>query len=347
MTPDQNDIWNEIHSQPDVWRGALLRVKQGVGRLRAFWESQRLEQIIFTGCGATYHVALAAAAVFREVTRRQAYAMPAAELAFWPATAFPTGHRTLFVPISRSGAESDVLQAVKVFREHGYGSVLTFSCNPDGRLARSGDVNITLPEAQEKSEIYTRSLSTLYLATILTSVLIAERPDLLRELERLPDAGKLVLKQAAAQATELGRDERWLRCHFLGSHTRYGLATALAHTFKTLGQLDSEGFYNAEYAHGPQAFAHPSTLLIGLLSDSQRKREVAVLEAAQTSGARCVVIGGAPADVVLTNVHELVRGPLYLPFGQLLAYERAVSYGFNLAQPESHVPDTLLEKIRG
>lgn len=41
-------------------------------------------------------------------------------------------------------------------------------------------------------------------------------------------------------------------------------------------------------------------------------------------GAIVVRSGSQPAEVALADLPELIRGPLYLPFGQMLAYERAI-----------------------
>ncbi len=42
--------------------------------------AEKYEQVIFTGCGSTYYLSLAAAALYQELTGRTARAVPAGEL---------------------------------------------------------------------------------------------------------------------------------------------------------------------------------------------------------------------------------------------------------------------------
>ena len=83
---------HEIWSQPAAWDDALAvhaRAQSALAPLLA----GRYDQVIFTGCGSTYYLSLAAAALFQEQTGRSARAVPAGELLLNPAAVL-TGSRS-------------------------------------------------------------------------------------------------------------------------------------------------------------------------------------------------------------------------------------------------------------
>ncbi len=59
----------EIMSQPEVWAAALDTIQQQEKTIRAFYQEGKYETIVFTGCGSTYYLALAAAALTQQFTK--------------------------------------------------------------------------------------------------------------------------------------------------------------------------------------------------------------------------------------------------------------------------------------
>jgi glutamine---fructose-6-phosphate transaminase (isomerizing) len=325
--------WSEIQSQPQAWAAALELLHGQSAAILSLYRSQPFDQVVFTGCGSTYYLSLAAAASLREIGGIGAVGQPASEIWLYPRTTFPTNQRTLLVAVSRSGETTETLRAVEAFRAAGRGPVLTLSCYADRPLAQFGDLNLVIEAGQEHSIAQTRAFSTLYLATLYLAALYADRADLLAELGRLPAACRQVLDTYRPLAHELAANERLERCFFLGSGARYGLAAELSLKMKEMSLSESEPFHFLEYRHGPQSMANPGTLILGLLSDTNRAHETAVLSDMRAHGARCVALGARGADVELAAGDEMVRGPLYLPFGQMLAYERAIWRGLTPDRP--------------
>ena len=103
----------EILSQPEAWAQALEVVKQARQPLAPILLAQ-YSQILFTGCGSTYYLSLAAAALFQELTGRVARAVPGGELLLNPDTVL-SGGNTLLVAISRSGSTTETVRAVERF----------------------------------------------------------------------------------------------------------------------------------------------------------------------------------------------------------------------------------------
>ncbi len=335
MTQLENHTWREIQSQPETWESALGVVRASADALRAL-RGGRYESVVFTGCGSTYYVALAGAALLQELSGTPALGLPASEIWLNSRAALPAGQRALLVAISRSGETTETLRAVECFRAASRGDVLTLSCYPGCSLAALGDLNIVFPGGREQSIAQTRAFTTLYLATIALAGLWSGRDDLLGDLARLPAAGRRVLAAHGGLARQLGADDTLARVFFLGSGSRYGLACELSLKMKEMSLSESEPFHFLEFRHGPQSMAGPGTLIIGLLSETNRRHEAAVLDDMRGRGARVLALAERDADVAFeAGGDEAARNLLYLPFGQMLAYERAVWRGLNPDRPHN------------
>jgi fructoselysine-6-P-deglycase FrlB-like protein len=104
----------------------------------------KYRQIIFTGCGSTYYLALAAAALTQELTGAVCRAFPASELWLSAGSSYVDGS-SLLVAVSRSGETTETLRACEAFLDAKRGELLTFSCYGEMPLAGMGSINIVLP----------------------------------------------------------------------------------------------------------------------------------------------------------------------------------------------------------
>ena len=134
----------------------------------------------------------------------------------------------------------------------------------------------------------------------------------------------------------LGQDASLDRFYFLGSGLRYGLACEISLKMKEMSLSHSEPFHIPEFRHGPISMVTPNTLVVGLLSESNRLVEAAVLQDARALRGRTLAMGEAFADLNFTSgVPETFRNVLYLPVGQLLAFERSLAKGLNPDRPNN------------
>ena len=325
----------EIFSQPEAWSAALAVLDENRRAVLDLQPARRFDQILYTGCGSTYYLALAAAALTQELTGLPARAFPASELWLSPCSSYVDG-RTLLVAVSRSGETTETLRACEVFLAGERGGLLTLSCYGEMPLAKMGAVNIVLPSGQEQSVAQTRAFSTLYLATTAIAALWARRADLSDGLARLSEAGARLLKTYASLAAELGRDASIDRFYWLGSGPRYGLACELSLKMKEMSLSHSEPFHFMEFRHGPKSMITPSSLVIGLQSTVNGPQEAAVLADVKALGGRVLTVGEEQADVRFeSGLDEAVRNVLYLPVGQMIAFERSLSKGLNPDQPNN------------
>jgi glucosamine--fructose-6-phosphate aminotransferase (isomerizing) len=326
----------EILSQPDVWLAALSDLQPQADQLHAFYREGGYDSIVFTGCGSTYYMALAAAAITQQLTDTPTRGVPASELWLYPDVVYQPGKRTLLVALSRSGETTETLRAGEAFKTRADGDLLTLSCYPGKTLSQMGTLNLVFPDAQEESIAQTRAFSTLYVATTMLAALWGGRDDVFAQMRSVADAARRSVEGYSPLVSELGQDDSLDRFYFLGSGPRYGLACELNLKMKEMALCFSEPFHFLEFRHGPMSMVTPSTLLVGLLSEQNRHHERAVLEDMRQRGARVLVMAEAEADVEFkSGVEEPLRNALYLPIGQLLAFERSLHKSLDPDHPNN------------
>lgn len=323
----------EIISQPYSWATALEVLKERRAEIEAVW-SRDLTQVIFTGCGSTYYLSLAAAALTQKLTGIPARGVPASELWLYPQLHYPGAGRVLLVAVSRSGETTETLRACQAFLEREAGVLVTLSCYGEMPLAGLGGLNLVFPSAQEESVAQTRAFSTLYLACAGLASFWSGAG--LEAFEGIAEAGVRVIEAAGPTARNLGQDNSLDRFYFLGSGARYGLACEINLKMKEMSLSHSEPFHFPEFRHGPISMVSPSALVVGLVSETNYSVESAVLEDVRALGGRTLSIGEQAADILFSSgLQETFRNVLYLPVGQLLAYERSLAKGLNPDRPNN------------
>jgi glucosamine--fructose-6-phosphate aminotransferase (isomerizing) len=323
---------NEIWSQPAAWRAALAVHARAAAALAPLLAA-RYDQVIFTGCGSTYYLALAAAALFQEQTGRRARAAPAGELLLHPATVLTDG-RTLLVAVSRSGATTETVRATERFRQDARGPVIAITNYGDQPLAGLADVALVIEQGQETSVAQTRSFASLYVAATALTMQAAGRDDLAAAMDALPDLGAALLERCAAPARALGENLALDRFYFLGSGTRYGLACEVSLKMKEMTLTHSEPFHFLEFRHGPKSMVSAQAAVVGLLATTSGRHERQVLAETAALGGTIFDLAEHDAQIAFASaLSEAVRGVLYLPVLQMMAYYRALAKGLDPDNP--------------
>ena len=354
MTESQDyATYREIKSQTEAWGQALDVVNASRVPRPADYD-----QVIFIGCGSTYYLALAAAALYQELTGCQAKAVPASELLLNPQSAVgqttpPHSRRSdglaqfakqigragvgnpigLLVALSRSGTTTETLKAVEKFKQEQRGEVVVIS-NYDAALSRLADVNIVIDSGQEQSVAQTRSFASMYVAASALCARMAEREDLVQGLAKLPEVGNRVIDTYENFAKSIGENLESDRFYFLGSGIRYGLACEANLKMKEMTLTHSEPFHFLEFRHGPMSMVNENTVVVGMLSEQNRFHEAKVLAEMEELGAQVTALAESEAEVEFrSGVPESVRAVLYLPVLQLMAYYRSLAKGLNPDRP--------------
>lgn len=325
--------YSEILTQADAWQQALEIVASNRERLQEM-RRESFDRVLFTGCGSTYYLSLAAASVFQELTGVPALGVPASELWLYPETICIKNTRTLLVAISRSAETTETITAVKEFVKQRDGLVLTVTNYGDMPLAKMGAAKFVIESGREKSVAQTRAFTSMYVCLTAIAAILAEREDLFDAMHRLPEAGRDLLEKYDPLAKEIGSDLALDRFYFLGSGPRYGLACEANLKMKEMSLTHSEPFHFLEFRHGPMAMATKTTALLALLSKSHRAEEDKVVSEMERYGVRKISLADSHADIILPGgIPESVANVLYLPVMQLMAYYRSLAKGLDPDRP--------------
>lgn len=326
----------EIFTQTEAWANALDVVEENRSTLESLFQNE-FAQVLFIGCGSTYYLSLSAAALFQDLTARFARALPAGELWLNPAFATLNGNlrrKTLLVAISRSGSTTETVRAVEAFKAMEGGYVLTLTNYPDQPLVEMADLPLVIEKGQEQSVAQTRSFASLFVAATALAVIAGNYQDQWSNLRRLPEVGERLLQEYEPLARQWGENLALDRFYFLGSGMRYGLACEANLKMKEMTLTHTEPFHFLEFRHGPKSMVTDTTAVIGLFSDASRKHEQQVLDEMNGLGAKVLSLAETEATVSFqSGLPETLRGVLYLPVLQTMAYYRSLAKGLNPDRP--------------
>ncbi|MBB4910429.1 SIS domain-containing protein [Actinophytocola algeriensis] len=219
---------DEIASQPSVWERAL---EVPTGSLPASGE-----RVAVIGCGTSYYMAQAYAALREAAGHGETDAFAASE--------FPAGRRyDRVVALTRSGTTTEVLAALARTST----PTVAVTADPATPISDVADQVLALEFADEKSVVQTR---------FATAALVLLRASLGEPLPGLTTAATAEL--ATSLPRELVAATQWT---FLGTGWTIGLANEAALKLREATQSWTESYYAMEYRHGPISIAAPGRVV--------------------------------------------------------------------------------------
>lgn len=329
----------EISAQPEAWRQTLEGAAGDAGRLRRVFAARDGEETLFIGCGTSYYLALAAASGFRLLTGRAARALPSSEIILYPQAALESSRRYLAVLFSRSGETTEAVQAAKVLGTREDVRTVAITCSPGTSLPEACAEAFVLRGVTEDSVVMTQSFTSMLLYAQYAAAAVAERAEVLADLERLPETGRAVVAKSRALAEITVTARRPDTLFFLGGGPCYGLACEGMLKVKEMAIQNSEAYHPLEFRHGPKALISPNSLVVYLATEEGRDLELPVPLELTGLGARVLAVAEQPLPglppqtqlVLESGMAQPARGVLYLPLLQWL--------GFFLAQAKGLDPD--------
>ena len=215
---------DEIASQPSVWARALEMSVSGL--------PEPGERVAVIGCGTSYYMAQAYAALREKAALGETDAFPASE--------FPFGrHYDRVVALTRSGTTTEVLDVLSRLATPS----VALTADPATPVSEAADTVVALDFADERSVVQTR---------FATTALLVLRASLGEDLAALPAAAEEAL--ATPLAPELTAAEQ---VTFLGTGWTLGLANEAALKLREAAQAWTESYLAMEYRHGPISIAAP------------------------------------------------------------------------------------------
>lgn len=229
----------ELATQPDCWRRAAALAGPSATAL-----PQRGERVAVVGCGTSWFIAQAYAALREAAGHGETDAFAASE--------FPAARRyDRVLAITRSGTTTEVLALLARARATSTATT-ALTADPKTPILGAADQLVVLDFADERSVVQTR---------FATSALALLRAHL--EADGAPAPGTAGVARAADDAERALGDplpEGLLtvdQISFLGTGWTYGLAQEAALKMREAAQLWTEAYPAMEYRHGPIAIAAP------------------------------------------------------------------------------------------
>ena len=257
----------EIASQPSTW--ARARELAGSPGL-----PEPGERVAVLGCGTSWYMAQAYAALRESAGQGETDA--------WPASEFPAGRRyDRVVALTRSGTTTEILAALAGLADT---PTVAITGVPGAPVAAAARTVIALDFADERSVVQTR---------FATSALVLLRTHLGEDTSALPAAAT-----AALEADLPAGEEQF---SFLGTGWTVGLANEAALKLREAAQAWTESYYAMEYRHGPISIAAPGRVvwIFGPAPDG-------LADAVRAAGAQVEQWPGDPlADLI--RVHRLAE----------------------------------------
>ena len=316
----------EILSQPQCWTTCLSTVRANGILEQVRDRFSDCDEYIFLGCGSSYYVALCAAATMTSFGVR-ARAVPASELLLYPDLVLMGSKRPVPVLISRSGQTSEVLQAAELLRARSI-PALAISCVEHQVLEQLVSVTITLPAADEKSTVMTRSFTSMLLTLQTLAATIAKRPDMLELFTKVPDFAISMFADLPEKIRAFVAQHRFADYVCLGQGPFFGLACEYALKVTEMSVSYAQVFHTLEFRHGPKSIVAPETLLVFILSETGRQAECDMLEEMKSLGGTTLVVANhadkrarAAADILVDLAIESPEIATLAPMlvtGQLL-----------------------------
>lgn len=339
-TTNGNHTYVEIKSQGEIWKKTLDSSSEQLNKLHE-WLEETYDEVIFTGCGSTHYLSLAASKTWTYLTGCSARGIASSEIWYYPDYTF-SKLKPKLVAISRSGETTETIHALDEFKKKNGNEGLVISCYPESSMVRTSSFTLMAKDAQEKSIAQTRSFSNMYILVQLLAAAASENIGFMNELMQLPQVFSALVSKNEELVKTIGFDKKYQHFVFLGSGVNYGLASETMLKMKEMSTSISEVFNFMEFRHGPMSVISNESLVIGFISDSRKKEEMKVLSDMNALGATTLALiedeKESSADFTIgleSGISELARGVLYLPMLQLLAYYHALSKDLDPDKPKN------------
>jgi glucosamine--fructose-6-phosphate aminotransferase (isomerizing) len=320
-------------------------------------ELRRINRIVLTACGTSWHAALVGEYLIEELARIPVEVEYASELRYRNP---PVDDGTLLFAITQSGETADTLAALREMKRKGHPTLAI--CNVVGStIAQEAQGGVYLHAGPEigvaSTKAYTSQVMTLVLLALyfgrMRNMSYERGQHIIEAIQQLPDQ----LRQVLAINEEVRRvAERYYEAsNFLYLGRQFNFPTALegALKLKEISYVHAEGYPAAEMKHGPIALVDqntPSVFIMpqGLVYD----KVMSNLEEIKARGGPVIAITTAGDDRVARLADEV----LYIPAAedflqpllaivplQLLAYHIAVLRGCDVDKPRNLAKSVTVE----
>ena len=280
----------EIYSQPAMWAetSAHLAREGTITRLTSHFTAR--EPWLFVGCGSSYYLSQLVCAIWMRDFSIPCMAVPASELLFAPEETLRRSGATQVVFVSRSGETTEVMRAAKLLRQRSDVRTLGVTCNTASPFEHLCTHVFTLPWADEKSTVMTRSFTSILLSFQRLGAQLQGDIAFASSLDALPRLAQPWLDTNAGSIRKFATQRRFADYVFLGQGAHYWLAQEAALKITEMSASYAQAYHTLEFRHGPRSIAGSATLITFFVSDAAAEEEALLVSELKSLGAANLVI---------------------------------------------------------
>ena len=354
------EIFEQPESLTNTVRGHLLE-EEGSARLRGLnmtdAEINRVNRVIITACGTSWHAGLIGEYIFEEMARIPCEVEYASEFRYRNPI---VDENTLVIAVSQSGETADTLAAIREARRRGartiglvnvVGSTIAREVQGGLYLRAGPEIGVASTKAFN-SQVAALAMVALKMAR-LRALSVLQGRQFIQALQAIPAQIRTVLDRAPE--VEVLAD-RFVTAHnalYLGRGVNFPVALEGALKLKEISYIHAEGYPAAEMKHGPIALIDENMPVVFIAPrDSVHAKIMSNIEEVKARGGKVIAIvteGDAEisrlADAVFTipATHDLLTPMLASVPLQLFAYYVAVRRECNVDQPRNLAKSVTVE----
>jgi glutamine---fructose-6-phosphate transaminase (isomerizing) len=350
------NMLQHIYETPEALRRTLKKAERSLAQFSKACRRRRWDSVILTGCGASYHDAVAARPAFEQLIGIPTSACPASELGVYPHEFFTDRH--LLIAISRSGEKSDIMAAVRAAKRSD-SFVVAVTATPDSLLAEAADAVLLTHEGPEYCQPKTKSFVSVLGVLILMAIHLMppgakkRQKELLKGLGQMPKLIGQTIRSCQKTMRKAAIAMRSCRhAYVTGMQSNLGAILEAALKLKEASFVHAEAFPTGEVAQGPLLLVKRNWAYIPFITETGRDLSLRMIHAAHRKGATVIALC-SDADGVEENAEFVVTMPslpseLFAPMAyiipvQMLAYYLATDKKLNPDDPAGF--DMILELI--
>ena len=354
------EIFEQPESLRNTMRGHLLE-EEGTSRLKGLnlsdQELLKLDRIVITACGTSWHAGLIGEYMIEELARIPVEVEYASEFRYRNPI---VDERTLLIAISQSGETADTLAAIREAKQRGartvglvnvVGSTIAREVGGGLYLRAGPEVGVASTKAFS-SQVAALAMVALRLARLRHMSLLQGR-QFIQALQALPDQIASILERAPAVealATEFANAQNAL---YLGRGVNFPAALEGALKLKEISYVHAEGYPAAEMKHGPIALIDENMPVVFLApKDGVHSKIMSNIEEVKARKGRVIAIVTegdtdirrlADSSFEIPETLDLLTPVLTIVPLQLFAYYVAVRRGCNVDQPRNLAKSVTVE----
>jgi glucosamine--fructose-6-phosphate aminotransferase (isomerizing) len=354
------EIFEQPESLTNTVRGHLLE-DEGSARLRGLnmsdEEINRVNRVIITACGTSWHAGLIGEYIFEEMARIPCEVEYASEFRYRNPI---VDENTLVIAVSQSGETADTLAAIREARRRGartiglvnvVGSTIAREVQGGLYLRAGPEIGVASTKAFN-SQVAALAMVALKMAR-LRSLSVLQGRQFIQALQALPAQIRAVLDRAPEVETLADRFATAHNALYLGRGVNFPVALEGALKLKEISYIHAEGYPAAEMKHGPIALIDENMPVVFIAPrDGVHGKIMSNIEEVKARGGKVIAIVtegdeeiSRLADAVfpIPATHDLLTPMLASVPLQLFAYYVAVRRGCNVDQPRNLAKSVTVE----